>query len=365
MHHFVSKSPWDDSAVIQTARTYALKQFERHGGIFAWVVDDTTIPKKGNKSVGVARQYCGTLGKQENCQTTVSISLTNNVLSVPAAYRLYLPEIWSKDQKRREDAGVPEEVEFKTKWQIAIEQIEELIVDGVAEAPVLADAGYGDVTEFREKLTSLGFLYSVGIKPDTTVWPPGQQPLPPLPSKSIKRPSKLLRRTPEHRPLSVLKLAVSLPEKSWQKIRWREGVRGMMSSRFAALRVRPAHKDGQRTEPRSIEWLLIEWPISEKTPTKYWLSTLSEDVEICELVRVSKMRWRIERDYQELKDEIGLDHYEGRSWRGFHHHGSLCIAAYAFLSAERARLSPPEPVAFLKAVQVPQGFRPRGSPTTN
>jgi SRSO17 transposase len=365
MHHFVSKAPWDDDAVLRVAREYALQQFERHGGVAAWVVDDTGIPKKGTHSVGVARQYCGVLGKQENCQVTVSVSLANDALSVPAAYRLYLPEAWTKDEKRRATAGVPREVKFKTKWLIAIEQIEQLAAGGVALAPVLADAGYGDTTEFRDRVTALHLPYSVGIKPETTVWPPGKQPLPPRPSKGRGRPAKWLRRTAEHRPMAVSKLAARLPKKEWQEVRWREGTRGTMSSRFAAVRVRPAHRDQQRIEPRPIEWLLIEWPSDEKEPTKYWLSTLPENAIIEELVRLAKLRWRIERDYEELKDEIGLDHYEGRSWRGFHHHGTLCIAAYAFLSAERARLSPPEPLAFLQAAPVPQGFRPRGAPLAN
>jgi len=362
MHHFVSKAPWDDNAVLNVAREFALRQFERHGGVLAWVVDDTGIPKKGTHSVGVARQYCGVLGKQDNCQATVSVSLTNDALSVPAAYRLYLPDAWAKDAKRRAAAGVPPEVKFKTKWQIAVEQIEQLANSGVAVAPVLADAGYGDTTEFRDRLAALHLPYCVGIKSVTTVWPPGKQPLPPEPQKHRGRPAKLLRRTAEHRPVAVSKLAASLPKKEWREVSWREGTLGTMRSRFAAVRVRPAHRDEQRVEPRPIEWLLIEWPSGEKEPTKYWLSTLPEDATIEELVRLAKLRWRIERDYEELKDEIGLDHYEGRSWRGFHHHGALCIAAYAFLSAERARLSPPEPLAFLQAPPVPEGFRPRGAP---
>ena len=364
MHHFVSKAPWDDTAVLKVAREYALEQFERHGGVVAWVVDDTGIPKKGSHSVGVARQYCGALGKQDNCQATVSVSLANEVLSVPAAYRLYLSEAWAKDKKRRARAGVPPKVDFQTKWQIAAEQLRQLVADGVPPAPVLADAGYGDATEFREAITSLQLPYAVGIKPETTVWPPGKEPLPPLqprPRTRGRRPT-LVRRTPEHAPVAVSVLSRSLPKKAWREIRWREGTKGAMSSRFAAVRIRPAHRDFQRTEPRPVEWLLIEWPAGEKEPIKYWLSTLPCDASIEELVRLAKIRWRIERDYEELKDEIGLDHFEGRSWRGFHHHGTLCIAAHAFLSAERARLSPPEPLAFLQAAPVPEGFQPRGAP---
>jgi SRSO17 transposase len=365
MHHFVSQAPWNDQKLLRVARTYALKQFERHGGVLAWVVDDTGMPKKGSHSVGVARQYCGVLGKQDNCQVAVSVSLANHALSVPAAYQLYVPDTWAKDGPRRAAVGVPKEVKFQTKWQIAVDQVEQLLADGVAAAPVLADAGYGDTTEFRERITALQLPYAVGVKPETTVWPPGMQPLPPESPKGRGRPAKRLRRTEEHHPVAVSRLAAELPQKAWREVRWREGTRGTMKSRFAAVRVRPAHDDDQRTEPRAVEWLLIEWPTEEKAPTKYWFSTLPEDATSEELVRLAKVRWRVERDYEELKDEIGLDHYEGRSWRGFHHHGVLCIVAYAFLSAERARLSPPEPVAFLQATPVPEGFRPRGSPLAN
>jgi len=367
MHHFVSQAPWDDGALLRVAREYALEQFERHGGVVAWVVDDTGIPKKGTHSVGVARQYCGALGKQDNCQATVSVSLANDALSVPAAYRLYLPEVWAKDKKRRALVGIPPQVKFQTKWQIAVEQIHHLLVEGVAPAPVLADAGYGDATEFREAITSLHLPYAVGIKPETTVWPPGRAPLPPVPPKpgARGRPAKRVRRTAEHAPVAVSALAASLPRRAWHNIGWREGTRGEINSRFAAVRIRPAHRDFKRSEPRPVEWLLIEWPADESEPTKYWFSTLPDNAPIEDIVRLAKIRWRIERDYQELKDEIGLDHYEGRGWRGFHHHGALCIAAHAFLSAERARLSPPEPLAFLQAAPVPEGFRPRGSPLAN
>jgi SRSO17 transposase len=171
-----------------------------------------------------------------------------------------------------------------------------------------------------------------------------------------------VRRTARHLPQSLKQLAVALPTTAWRTVTWREGTRGAMRSRFARLRVRPAHRDEERTEPRPEEWLLIEWPRDEAEPTKYWLSTLPETTPVADLVRLAKLRWRIERDYQELKDELGLDHFEGRGWRGFHHHGALCIAAYAFLAAERARLSPPEPLSFLRAAPLPKGFTPRGTP---
>lgn len=363
MHHLVASAPWDDPAVLAIARDWALEQAERHALIGAWVVDDTGIPKKGSRSVGVARQYCGVRGKQDNCQVAVSVSLANSVMSVPAGYRLYLPESWAKDRRRRRDAGVPDEVQFQAKWQIALDQIDDLLAGELPRATVVADAGYGDTTAFREGLTERRLLYVVGVKPETTTWQPGQGPLPPKARGARGRTPTNLRRTPEHRPASLLEIARALSNATWQQVRWREGTRGLMRSRFAAVRVRPAHRDENRSEPRPVEWLLIEWPRGEAEPTKYWFSTLPEDTEVDELVRVAKIRWRIERDYQELKDEIGLDHYEGRGWRGFHHHGVLCICAYAFLAAERARLSPPEATTFLRAAPVPEGFRPRGAAT--
>lgn len=362
MHHFVAEAPWEDRELLRVARDHALEQMERHAPVFAWVVDDTGIPKKGRHSVGVARQYCGVLGKQENCQVAVTVSLANDVMSVPAAHCLYLPEAWAKDRQRRKVAGIPTTVGFRTKWQIALGEIDALLGDGLAPAPVLADAGYGVVTDFRDGLAERNLSYAVGITGETTVWPPGKQPLRPLPYKGRGPRPKLLRRTPVHRPFAACALAARLPSGAWQLVEWREGTRGTMASRFAAIRVRAAHRDHRRSEPRPTEWLLIEWPSGEPEPTKYWLSNVPEAVAIEDLVHLAKLRWRIERDYQELKDELGLDHYEGRGWRGFHHHATLCIAAYCFLTAERARLSPPEPLAFLRAASVPKGFRPRGAP---
>lgn len=361
LHHFVASAPWDERALLAVARDYALAQLERHAPVGAWVVDDTGIPKKGNSSVGVAWQYCGVLGKQANCQVGVTISLANKTMSVPAAWRLYLPEEWARDAKLRAQAGIPDEVRFLKKWEIALEAIDALLEDDLPPAPVVADAGYGDASEFRQGLTRRGFSYVVGIKAATSVWKPGTAPLPPKPSGGRGRPAKLLRRDGDHKPLLARELATLLPKNAWKKVRWREGTKGMMESRFAAERVRPAHRDELRLEPHPIEWLLMEWPTSEAAPTKYWLSTVPEDVELAELVSLAKIRWRIERDFQELKDELGLDHYEGRGWRGFHHHGVLCMAAYCFLAAERGRLSPPQAVAFLKPAPLPKGFQPRGS----
>lgn len=363
--HFVGKAPWSDAAVLRTVRQHVLPLMEQHGPLEGWIVDDTGMPKKGKHSVGVKNQYCGVLGKNANCQVAVSVSLANQGTSLPAAYRLYLPETWCNDLERRRKAGVPENVVFKKKWEIALQLIDELIADNptIPLVPILADAGYGDTTGFRDRLTEQNLLYAVGVSKTTMVWPPGEQPLPPKPYSGRGRPPKLLRRSEDHQPVSALELARSLPADAWQTVTWRQGSYGEMNSRFIALRVRPAHRDSLRSELRPVEWLLIEWPEDDSEPTRYWLSTLPESTTIAKLVLLTKLRWRVERDYQELKDEIGLDHYEGRGWRGFHHHASLCIAAYGFLIAERSRLSPPNDRAKpqLQILTLPQGCRPRGA----
>jgi SRSO17 transposase len=363
LHHFVANAPWEAEALLRAASDYALAQLERHAPVAAWVVDDTGMPKQGRHSVGVARQYCGVLGKQANCQVAVSVSLVNEVLSVPCAYRLYLPETWAHDPARRAAAGVPSEVRFQKKWEIALDAIDRLRAEGLPPAPVVADAGYGVASGFREALTKRGLLYAVAVTEETSVWPPGEEPLPPEPWTGRGRQPTLLRRTGEHHPVSVRELAATLPAERYETVRWREGTRGRMASRFAAVRVRPAHRDSLRSVPHPVAWLLIEWPEGQKKPSHYWLSTAAESTALEDLVRLVQVRWRIERDFQELKDEIGLDHYEGRGWRGFHHHGVLCIAAYAFLAAERARLSPPLPVSFLQPAPLPAAFQPRGAPS--
>lgn len=262
-----------------------------------WIVDDTGFPKKGRHSIGVARQYCGQLGKQDNCQVAVSVSLATVRGSLPIAYRLYLPEEWVNDPVRREQAGVPAEMRFATKQQIAVEQIRTAKASGVPVGVVLADAGYGNDTTFREQLSKLGVRYAVGVQGSTSVWPPGAEPLPPRAKKPIGRPGKLLRRDPHHQPCSVKALAQGLPARAWRDVCWREGTNTALRSRFAAVRVRAAHRDYWRTTLREEEWLLIEWPRGQTEPVKYALSTLPPDIPLKELVRTTMMRWRIERDY--------------------------------------------------------------------
>lgn len=362
--HFVAQSPWSDARVLAKVRELVLPSMERAGPIKAWIVDDTGFPKKGKHSVGVARQYCGQLGKQDNCQVAVSLSLANEVASLPIAYRLYLPKSWAGDAERRGKAGVPEDLVFKTKPEIALEQITAALEAGVARGVVLADAGYGNDTKFRTGVSGLGLQYVMGVLGSISLWPPGQEPLAPKPKSGRGRPGSRLRRDREHQPVSAKELAMSLKPQAWKTITWRDGTNAPLSGRFAAVRVRAAHDDQKLCEPRPREWLLIEWPKGEAEPTKYWLSTLPATTKRADLVAMAKQRWRIERDYQDLKQEIGLGHYEGRGWRGFHHHATLCIAAYGFLISERETIPPSGPGWLIKrkATGIPKDYRPRGSP---
>ncbi|MGH8671694.1 MAG: IS701 family transposase [Burkholderiales bacterium] len=363
LHHLVAKSEWSDTAILGCVREWVTSRFERKSKYY-WIVDDTGFPKKGGHSVGVARQYCGILGKQDNCQVAVSLSLATEHGSVPIGWRLYLPKPWVEDQRRRRKAGVPREVKFLTKPDIALEQIRAAKAAGVALGIVLADAGYGNETAFREALSEMELRYCVGVQSSTTVWSQGTGPVPPKPRKTMGRPPTRWRRASGATPVSVKALAESLKAIGWHTVSWREGTNAVLRSRFAALRVRAAHRDEGRSTLREEQWLLIERPTGESEPTKYWLSTLSADTPLVDLVRVAKMRWRIERDYQELKQEFGLSHYEGRGWRGFHHHATLCIAAYGFLLAERLKhgASKKNPTRS-KTAALPPGYTPRGSHT--
>ena len=361
LHHFVAKSAWSDTAVLSSVLDCVRPALATGAGHY-WIVDDTGFPKKGKHSVGVARQYCVQLGKQDNCQVAVSLSFATEVGSVPIAYQLYLPKDWANDPERRRVAGVPEHLMFATKPEIALEQLRGAVEAGVPPGVVLADAGYGDETAFRDGITELGLLYAVGIRPGTTVWAPGVSPLPPIPQPGPGRPTSLLRRGPGHEPTAVKALAMGLPLASYRQVCWREGTNTVLSSRFTALRVRPAHRDYWRSKQREEEWLLIEWPEGDSEPLKYFLSTAPGDATLEQLVFVTKMRWRIERDYQELKQEFGLGHYEGRGWQGFHHHATLCIAAYGFLIIQRLnhQTSKKNPVP-PEILALPEGYIPRGS----
>jgi SRSO17 transposase len=298
-------------------------------------------------SVGVASQYCGQLGREGNCQVAVSLSVANHHASLPVAYRLYLPREWTKDRKRCRKAAVPATVHFTTKQQIALAHIKAALAAGVPRGVVLIDADYGRDGNLRQELRSLELTYVAAIQSSPLAWRPGSGP------KTDRRLPITRREDPDL--MSIKELALSLDESTWKTIRWREGSADWLESRFARVRARLAREDEQ--------WLLIEWPKGEAEPTKYWFSTLPQNITFGNLVDLTKLRWRIERDYQELKQEVGLGHFEGRGWRGFHHHATLCIAAYGFLISERETIPPsaPRSTAMFQAAGIPEGYRPRGS----
>jgi SRSO17 transposase len=355
--HFVNEAEWPDERMLAKVCQMVLPAIERHGPIEAWIVDDTSFPKKGKHSVGVARQYCGQLGKQENCQVAVSLSIANHHASLPVAYRLYLPQEWVRDAARCAKAKVPPQIRFKTKPEIALDQLRGAAAAGLPRGVVVVDPGYGNDAQFRTGVTAMELRYMAGVRSSILVWPPGTGP---------RRRHRLLNNTgrrDEPDLISVKELALRLPNKTWRKIGWREGSADRLSSRFARVRVRAAHTylPGEQIYE---EWLLIEWPKDEDEPTKYWLSTLPPEISFEALVDTAKLRWRIERDYLELKQEIGLGHYEGRGWVGFHHHATLSIASYAFLISERETIPPSGPACaeYFEVPRLPQDYRPRGSP---
>jgi SRSO17 transposase len=366
LHHFVADSAWSDQQMLLRVAQWVVPAMDLGDGAW-WIVDDTGLPKQGRHSVGVARQYCGMLGKQDNCQVAVSVSLACQTGSLPVAWSLYLPKEWADDMPRRGKAGVPHGVQFATKPAIALAQIEQLMEQGAPRHCVLADAGYGVETAFRERLSELGLPYVVGVTGQVTVWPPGHVPLPPeaYSGRGAVPNRQRLGAAKHQRPQSVKQLAFDLPPSEWQAVEWREGTNFSLRSRFARVRVRAAHRDNERKQLRPEEWLLIEWPEGHREPMKYWLSTLPQEVPLQRMVFEAKMRWRIERDYQDLKQELGLGHYEGRGWRGFHHHASLSIAAYGFLMAQQLRH--PEGggkknSAHCAELALPTHYKPRGSP---
>jgi SRSO17 transposase len=354
MHHLVADAQWRDTDLLSAVAGEVVPTLAR-GGPCYWIIDDTGLRKYGRHSVGVARQYCGQLGKTENCQVAVSLSLATLAGSLPLAWRLYLPREWTDDPPRCKAAGVPETVGFATKGTLAWEQIEAALAAGMPKGVVLADAGYGDEAAFRDRLQSSGLSYAVGIRQATKVWWGTYQPAPVL-ARTRGRVRVRVKRDALHQPISVLDLARALPAKSYRTLTWREGTNTRLGSRFARVRCRVA----QYNRPRDEQWLIIEWPLGEPRPTKYFLSNLPADTSFKALVNTVKMRWRIEHDYRELKEEVGLDHYEGRNWRGFHHHASLCVAAYGFLMLERL-LGIKKNTARLQTPALPKTFRPRGA----
>ena len=338
---FLAKGEWSDKKVLGKVRDLVLPQMDRHGPIVARIIDDTSFPQCRSHSVGVSHQYCGQLGKQANCQVAVSLSVANHAASLPVAYRLYLPESWAKDDERRRKAGVPESIEFQTKPKIALQQIEWACAAGLARGVVEMDCAYGSDLSLRRRLTALELTYAVGVWARTLV--------------------RKAERGSDNKPVTAADLAGSLSKRAWRTIGWRDGTNARLASRFARVRVRAAGEGTTTEEPE--EWLIVEWPKGEKEPTKFWLSTLAEDIDFARMIDITMLRWRIERDYQNAQQEVGLGHFEGRSWRGFHHHATMCIAAYGFLVAERGAFPPSAPRSryLFEKPALPQGYRPRGS----
>lgn len=334
----VTTSPWLDDELFRRLAS----KFERElPGVEVFVVDDTGFAKKGEHSIGVARQYSGTLGRTDNCQVATSLHLAGEKGSGCIGFRLYLGKEWMDDPERCRIAGVPDEMEFKTKWQIALALIDSALAWGIQQWPVLADAGYGEIPEFRDGLTARGLPYVVGIPGNHLIWPPGTDPQLPKPSRQKKAGRPPTRWCDgDQQPIKIAKLVEGIPRERYKTVTWREGTRGKMTSKFLAHRVRPAEGHTKGRPPAEVQWLLCEWPSTEKKP-KFHLATLPANLSLRALVRTTKLRWRVERDYQDLKGEIGLDHFEGRTWRGFHHHATLCAVAHGFLALRRA-LFPPE-----------------------
>ncbi|GAA1203624.1 IS701-like element ISBj9 family transposase [Streptomyces hebeiensis] len=343
LQQFVNQSPWDPVPVRRRIAERMVPLVSPD----AWAVDDVSFPKDGRMSVGVGHQYCGALGKQANCQVAVSVHAVSDTASVPLQWRLFLPRQWARDRARRRVTGVPEEVGHREKWRLALDGLDELAGWGLTPPLVVADAGYGQNADFRHALDQRGLRWIVGIRGNVTVQPHDAVPTAPAWSGNGRKPQPRYR-TP---PLPVAELSAGAGPEPFAEVTWRQGSRGPMTSRFLTVRVRPAGVRPRRLAQAAAEteggqwdgalpavWLLAEWPDGEDEPTRFWLSDLPEDTPVAALVRLAKIRWRIEHDYRELKHGLGLDHFEGRSWRGWHHHTTLVTAAHAFLTEQR--LSP-------------------------
>jgi SRSO17 transposase len=336
LQQFITDSPWDDAPV----RRRLARRMSAEIGPEGWVIDDTGLPKDGRFSPGVAHQYCGALGKTANCQVLVSVNAATDRASCPLGWRLFLPASWDQDSERRAKAKIPDEVRHIVKWQLALEIVDELIAWGLPRQIVQADGGYGDITAFRMGLEQRELSYVVQVKAITSAQPANAVPVAPAYQGKGRPP---VARYPD-KPVSLRDLALTAGQASARGVGWREGDRGPLSSRFIALRVRPAN-DAQRQDGGVLaeRWLLAEWPDGKDEPVKYWLSNLPADTPITALVRAAKLRWRVEHDYRELKQCLGLDHYEGRTYRGLHHHLTCVTVAHAFLTTCRLHRDPGRP----------------------
>ena len=338
LRQFVGQSPW---AVEEVEQRLAQKVVDLLSDAEVWILDETAFPKAGQHSVGVGRQYCGTLGKIANCQVAVSLHWSSAEASCPLVWRLYLPQEWLEDPERAKEVKLPPDTVYRSKTELALEAINQALAWGLPPLPVLADSFYGNDFGFRQALRERQLQYAVQVEPSTVVWT--EDPNLPVPSPGKKKTGRPRKHPPlkaRARPESLEKVVQQLPASAWRTVTWRQGSRGPERSRFARLPVWAAHGWRQQAHPpRVIEWLLVEWPEGEKQPTKYWLAQLgSQPLGLRRLVRIAKARWRIEQDYRELKGELGLDHYEGRQWLGWRHHVCLVTMAYAFLRSEQARL---------------------------
>lgn len=337
LQNFICDSPWDDVPVRRRLAVRMTAEIEPEG----WIVDDTALPKDGRFSPGVAHQYCGALGKTANCQSLVSVNAASDRASCPLGWRLFLPKCWDQDAERRRRARIPEEVGHVPKWQLALEIIDQLLGWGLARQVVQADGGYGDITLFRTGLEDRELEYVVQVKGVTSAQPADAVPIAPdYPGRG--RPP--MPRYPD-KPSSLRDLVLAAGREPVRTIGWREGDRGPLASQFIALRVRPAN-DAQRQDDGVLpeRWLLAEWPAEKDEPVKYWLSNLPAQTPILTLVRMAKLRWRVEHDYRELKQCLGLDHYEGRTFCGLHHHLTCVTVAHAFLTTLRLARGDPNAV---------------------
>jgi len=333
LQQFLNQSPWDEQELLDGLHPWIGDRFGRDGFL---IIDDTGFPKQGEHSVGVSRQYTGTLGKVASCQVAVTLQFATAAHVVALDARLYLPEAWTGDRERLENAGVPDTVDYQPKWQMALAMIRRAVANGLTGV-VLADSLFGTVTAFREQLAADGRTYCVGIDSTLKVIA-ADADLGPVPPYSG-------RGQPPTRPAKVRAGATSPSVKEWavdhandfRSVTWREGSKGKMTGRFAAWRVRPAHKLSAGKTPLAACWLLAEWPEGTAHPAKYFFSNLPAGTSLKRLVGTAKSRWWVEHSYRELKDELGLDHFEGRSWRGWNHHVVLVLLAYAFLQDVRRR----------------------------
>lgn len=334
LRQFVNQSPWDWAPLQAALATMMLDRLLPEAVL---IIDETSFPKKGDQSVGVARQYCGALGKTANCQVAVSVHLGTDTACLPLTWGLYLPQSWIDDPARRAAARVPDDIRYQTKNELALAALDRVRGWGVGARVVLADAGYGTSHDFRAALTARGLPYCVQVATSVKGWTTAPPPSPPYAGRG--RPA---RRPPDHAipPSHELpELAAALPATAWRTITWRAGTKGPLRSRFATTAFWPAHGVSSRGPlPTTPVQLLVEWPKSADAPVKYWLASLGDEaLGLRRFVRLAKGRWRIEQDYRELKDELGLDHFEGRSWPGWHHHITLASMAYAFLVCETLR----------------------------